>query len=210
MRKKKKKSLASGLRFISATKSACLHFSLHCWMLVHLGMRSYLKGDTTGKGDLEGIQNMSLSCYRESLFKKPPEQQIKDVDMNLRQWSSGQAFLFWATGFCPSHSETHQTGSWFNGSVKCMSNGMRKVWRTHGVGCEGSKVWLTISQHPPCKGPRAGIKLNVGTETNFSLFQGWIKFIIAKFLCDYVFSSMGPMGSIQAVCFPTSFSLSFL
>jgi hypothetical protein len=49
------KRLASGLRFISATQSACLHFSLHSWMLVHPGMRSYFKGDTTGKEYLEDI-----------------------------------------------------------------------------------------------------------------------------------------------------------
>lgn len=43
-------------------------------------------------------------------YSEPPEQQVKDVDINSRQWSSGQAFLFWATGFDLALGETHQTG----------------------------------------------------------------------------------------------------
>lgn len=61
-----------------------------------------------------------------------------------------------------------------------MSDALRKAWVTHGVGCECSNVWLTGFQHPLCKGPREKVSLNVGAETNFLLFQGWIKSIIAK------------------------------
>lgn len=59
-------------------------------------------------------------------------------------------------------------------------------------------------------GPREETSLIILTETNFSLFQDGIKFIMVKFLCDYVFSSMGPVGSISVVCRPTLFSLTFL
>lgn len=91
-----------------------------------------------------------------------------------------------------------------------MNNAIRKAGRTYSVNREDFKVWLTVFPDPRCKGPREETSLNIGAETNFSLFQGGIKFSMVKFLCDYVFSSMGPMGSIRAVCRPTSFSPSFL
>lgn len=61
-----------------------------------------------------------------------------------------------------------------------MNNTIRKAGRTYSVNREDFKVRLTVFPDPLCKGPREETSLNIGTETNFSLFQGGLKFIMVK------------------------------
>lgn len=61
-----------------------------------------------------------------------------------------------------------------------MNNAIIKAGRTYSVNREDFKVWLSVFPDPRCKGPREETSLNKGTETNFSLFQGGIKFIMVN------------------------------